>query len=96
MSAVKLVPGDQVRVIGGVYTGCDATIVKVTKHMYQIHLVPFVGSGTDHDVVRVMSWNVEGKKVLVTADELVSEVLLLRDQFATILELFEKLEVKKE
>lgn len=95
MSALNLIPGDKIRVIGGVYVGNEAEVVKVTKHMYWIRLISSIGGATKGDVVSVMSGNVE--KIITDASKVAyaSKLLQLRDRMDVLLELLSKLHVQK-
>jgi ribosomal protein L24 len=94
MSASKLMPGDKVNIIGGNYVGRTAVILRVTKHMYQIRLSALGGYPDEVDVVRVMSWNVEKQEGDKECNELLVEIMLMRDCLDDLLDRFSKLHVR--
>jgi hypothetical protein len=95
MTASKLMPGDKVNVIGGTYAGCTAVMIKVTKHMCQIRLSEIGGHVAEVDTVRMLSWNVEKVEDQNPQEELLIEIMLMRERLDELLDLFNKLHIKK-
>ncbi len=96
MNNEALVVGDKVNVVGGTYVGRVGVIIKVTKHMYKIHLTREKGLTNDGDEVRVMKWNVE--KIMSVdcqqSSSLLVELEAMKRQLDLLLAQFMELQVK--
>jgi hypothetical protein len=83
-------------VVGGTYVGRVGVIIKVTKHMYKIHLTREKGLTNDGNEVRVMKWNVE--KILSVdcqqSSSLLVELEAMKRQLDFLLAQFMELQVK--
>ena len=98
MNNEALVVGDKINVVGGSYVGRVGVIVKVTRHMYKIHLSPKNGMANDGGEVQIMKWNVEKMPPVdcQPSSSVLAEVEAMKHHLDVLLAKLKELQVKNE
>ncbi len=98
MTNKALFVGDKINVVGRSNVGRVGEIIKVTRHMYKIHLCPRNGVANNGDQVRVMKWNVEKMPPVdcQPSSSLLDELEAMKHHLDILLAQFRDLQVKKE